>query len=51
MFTATLTKFLSKGPFYPVDVGLDGNCRTNWYLNMLYINNLVNTDKMVSVIK
>ena len=27
---------------------LDPNCPNNWYLSLLYINNLFNSDKMVS---
>lgn len=36
-----LFKFLGDGPFWPTD-GLDTqNCRTVWWTNLLYINNIV----------
>jgi len=47
MVTACLTRYFGVGPNYPTDVGLDGNCRKTWYWNILYLNNIVDTDNMV----
>lgn len=46
MVAAALTRYMGSGPFYPYEKGLDPNCRTNWWTNLLYVNNLVNTPKM-----
>ena len=47
MVLACLTRYFGVGPNYPTDVGLDGNCRKTWYWNILYLNNIVDTDNMV----
>lgn len=46
MFSACLTQYLGTGPHYPTKDGLDKFCRTNWWLNLLYINNIVKPDEM-----
>ncbi|BFZ20625.1 hypothetical protein BsWGS_23663 [Bradybaena similaris] len=40
-----LQKYLGSGPQWPSGAD-DENCVNNWWTNLLYINNLVNTDKM-----
>ncbi len=47
MFTACLTQYLGTGPFYPTQTGLDPNCKTHWMWNLLYVNNIVEPEKMV----
>lgn len=46
MFSATLTKYLGSGPFYP-QTGFEVDQCESWWTNLLYINNFVKTDKMV----
>ncbi len=46
MFSGCLTKYLGKGPNFEKD-GFEPMCKVNWWTNLLYINNLVHTDKMV----
>ncbi len=47
MFVTWLSGPIVSGRFYDKKQGLNPNCRTNWWTNLLYINNLVNTDKLV----
>ena len=47
MFSGCLTKYLGKGPNFEKN-GFEPMCEVNWWTNLLYINNLVRTDKMVS---
>jgi len=43
-----LAKYLANGPFYPQSTGFDvDECRDTWWTNLLYVNNLVKSDKMV----
>ncbi|XP_019618975.1 PREDICTED: nose resistant to fluoxetine protein 6-like [Branchiostoma belcheri] len=38
--------YMFSGPFWPKPPnGIDPNCGKNWWTNLLYINNLVNSDK------
>lgn len=46
MVTACLTKYWGTGPEWPTADGLDGNCRTYWWANLFYINNIVEVDHM-----
>ena len=39
MFSATLTRFLGNGPFYPNDGFEKNSCKNNWWYNLLYVNN------------
>lgn len=43
MFETNLFRYLGDGPFH---VGIDQmtNCRRNWWVNLLYLNNLIDTD-------
>src|SRR6218665_179933 len=42
---ATLFKYFGSGPYWPQES--DESCKNNWWTNLLYINNIVHTDKMV----
>lgn len=46
MFTACLTPFMGSGPIYPYEAGFEDLCKTNWWANLLYINNLRSVEKM-----
>ncbi|XP_064611188.1 O-acyltransferase like protein-like [Liolophura sinensis] len=45
MFTG-LHKYVIFGPLLPRDMSNAENCKTNWWTNLLYINNLVRVDDM-----
>jgi hypothetical protein len=48
-FHATLLPHMGYGPFWKSMVGLQQQrCLTNWWTNLLYINNYVNVGDMVS---
>jgi hypothetical protein len=40
LFSVTLTKYLGRGPVYPKDGFETSDCATNWWRNLLYINNI-----------
>ncbi|BFZ20626.1 hypothetical protein BsWGS_23665 [Bradybaena similaris] len=40
-----LQLYLGSGPLWPSESEENRNCENNWWTNLLYINNLVNTDK------
>ena len=40
------SKYITNGPTYPQDD--DTSCTENWWTNLLYVNNIVKGDKMVS---
>lgn len=44
---ATLLTYMGKGPMWAYLETSEENCRKNWWTNILYVNNLVNTNKMV----
>lgn len=46
---ATLYKYVGSGPFWP-EVPENVFCKTNWWANVLYINNIVRPESMVSFI-
>ena len=46
MFSGCLSQYLGSGPYFPRD-GFEPNCKTNWWVNLLYINNIVGSEKMV----
>ena len=50
MVTACLTRYMGVGPYYPTDSVLDYFCRTHWWINLIYLNNLVEPNKMVYLI-
>lgn len=41
---ATLIKYLGSGPYWPEET--DKMCKTNWWTNLLYINNIVRRESM-----
>lgn len=43
-----LSPYFGQGPLYPQDGYEYDRCRTSWYWNILYVNNLVNTENMVN---
>jgi hypothetical protein len=48
-FHATLLPHMGSGPFWNATVGLEQRrCSTNWWTNLLYINNYINVGDMVS---
>ena len=49
MISAALTPYLGTGPFYPKDGFELDRCRTTWWTNLLYINNLIKCDSGTSV--
>ena len=40
LISLNLTPYMGNGPFYPANGFEPVGCKTNWYLNLLYINNL-----------
>ncbi|CAD6244916.1 GSCOCG00013530001-RA-CDS [Cotesia congregata] len=47
MFIALILPHLGSGPYWSLKVGLESeSCSNNWWANLLYINNYVNTDKL-----
>jgi hypothetical protein len=47
MINANLTKYIGDGPVFPID-GFDPTCKTEWWKNLLYINNFWTVEKMVN---
>ena len=47
MFSGCLTAYLGTGPSYPTQTGFNPNCKKYWWANLLYVNNLVKSDKIV----
>ncbi|XP_015121190.1 nose resistant to fluoxetine protein 6 [Diachasma alloeum] len=46
-FIALILPHLSTGPYWSHKIGLESEgCAANWWTNILYINNYVNTEKM-----
>jgi len=46
---ATLFKYFGSGPYWPNTS--DAACKTNWWLNLLYLHNVVRRDQEVSLIR
>ena len=44
----SLFYYIGEGPYWPDN--MDQNCRTNWWINILYLNNVLATDKGVRVV-
>ncbi|KAL4220888.1 hypothetical protein ACF0H5_019154 [Mactra antiquata] len=44
MMFGCLYHYLGDGPFWPQVIWAAEHCKTNWWTNLLYINNLVQTD-------
>lgn len=50
LVSVSLLRFLGNGPFWPILVDFNGgHCMHYWHSTMLYIQNYVNPDKIVSV--
>jgi len=47
MISACLTKYFGNGPFFAPDGFEINQCRESWWTNLLYVNNLVRTEKLV----
>ena len=47
LFEATLTRYLGNGPMYPQQGFEIDMCKSTWWTNLLYVNNLIYVDKMV----
>ncbi|XP_052083555.1 nose resistant to fluoxetine protein 6-like [Mytilus californianus] len=45
MVLTCLLKYFGDGPFWPSVIPLADNCRTNWWTNLLYINNFLPASK------
>ena len=50
LISLNLTKYMGSGPFYPANGFEPLGCRTNWYYNLLYINNLFDPANNVCLI-
>ncbi len=48
---ANLSKYYGSGPLYPENGFENPNCQKNWWMNMLYVNNLFNFNQSVTFIK
>ncbi|KAK7495814.1 hypothetical protein BaRGS_00013034 [Batillaria attramentaria] len=46
MFYVCVFLYMGKGPFWPETVADIGFCEKNWWTNLLYVNNFVNTNEM-----
>ena len=47
---ATLVPYLGSGPFWELMQRWSNICENNWWTNLLYVNNLVNTSWLVSLL-
>lgn len=48
-FFATLQYKMGSGPLWEAFIGTDKkNCQQTWWLNLLYLNNYIATDKTVN---
>jgi hypothetical protein len=47
LFSSTLTKYLGSGPMFPIDGFESSNCASNWWYNLLYINNFGDPNQSV----
>ena len=48
MVYAPTFKYWADGPFWPQQGVEDNECEGTWWTNLLYVNNFVKTDKMVT---
>ena len=47
MTVGCLSQYFGSGPFWPTVNWSAEHCKTNWWTNLLYVNNLVGTDAQV----
>lgn len=47
MLIATTYKYTADGPFYPLEDIDSENCKVNWWVNLLMLNNLVKVSEQV----
>ena len=48
MVYSTLMKYGSTGPYWTENEVIFDDCKESWWTNLLYVNNFVKLDKMVS---
>ena len=48
MFYVCLSKYFNNGPYWAPEVLAPDDCKDTWWKNILYVNNIVESDKMVS---
>ena len=48
MVYTTLMKYGSTGPYWTENEVIFDDCKESWWTNLLYVNNFVKLDKMVS---
>ena len=48
MLYVPVNKYLSDGPFWPNDGFEQNECEDTWWTNLLYINNIVKSNKQVT---
>ena len=41
-------RYWGRGPLFPINVRDAINCKTNWWVNLLMIHNIVRVDNLVS---
>lgn len=46
LISLTLSKYFGSGPFYPKEGFETEGCKYNWWTNLLYVNNIVEPQKM-----
>lgn len=47
MFYACTYRYLASGPMFPADIQDAENCKVNWWVNLLLVQNLVNKSEQV----
>ena len=48
MFYTTTYRYLAEGPMFPANISDGDNCRLNWWVDLLMVQNLVRTEHLVS---
>ena len=50
LFSVSLLRFFGSGPIWPQTMSMTDTCKTYWWSVLLYLQNYVNPNKMVSII-